>query len=209
MFNSMFSCFEKDVMMFELIAFMERHTDGFMDARKNYLECLNSLSAVLGDDAAVSTDELNNALHDAICSDLVYAAYLGFKANLDYFNNPAGNNFLKIDPEEYLHEGTAHRMPAYTKAHRIIDAFYEQLTPEQKDMTDAITEYESHLETAGPKLAHLWAFKKANEFYYSVIPGYCAPSSFTYRYERMMAEYMGITLKDLLEFDLESTSEAS
>lgn len=205
MFETMFTCFKKENMMAELIAFMEKHSEGFKETRKNYMECLHLLNKELGEDAAVSTSELNDAIHDAICSDLAYSAYLGFKANLDYFNNPAGNNFLTIDPEDYLREGTAHRLPAYEKAYRVNNAFFEQLTPEQEDMVDAISEYESHLETTGPKLAHLWAFKKANEFYYYVIPGYCAPSAFTYAYERRMTEYMGITLNELLELDFGCT----
>ena len=193
MFNTMFECFKKENMLAELIAFMEKNTEGFIESKKNYKECLAMLQRELGEEATISTTELNKAIHDAICSDLVYSAFLGFKANLDYFNNPAGSNFLKIDPEDYLREGTAHGLPAYEKAYRTIDAFYAQLSPEQKEMTDAITDYESYLETTGPKLAHLWAFKKANEFYYSVIPGYCAPSAFTYAYEHMIAEYMGIS----------------
>lgn len=207
MFESMFTCFKKENMIAELIAFMEKHSEGFKESQKNYMECLHLLNKELGEDAAVSTKELNNAIHDAICSDLVYSAYLGFKANLDYFNNPAGNNFLTIDPEDYLREGTAHHLPSYEKAYRVNSAFFAQLTPEQKDMADAISEYESHLETTGPKLAHLWAFKKANEFYSYVIPGYCAPSAFTYAYERRMSEYMGITLNELLDLDFLSASD--
>lgn len=203
MFESMFTCFKNENMLAELIAFMEKHTEGFIESKKNFNECLAMLQRELGEEVTISTTELNKAIHDALCSDLVYSAFLGFKANLDYFNNPVGNNFLKIDPEDYLREGTAHCLPAYEKAYRIIDAFYAQLSPEQKEMTDAITDYQSHLETTGPKLAHLWAFKKANEFYYSVIPGYCAPSAFTYAYEHMVAEYMGITLTELLELDFQ------
>lgn len=209
MFETIFTCFKKENMLAELTAFMEKYTEGFVESKKNYTECLAMLQHELGDDAAVSVTALDEAVHDAICSDLVYSAFLGFKANLDYFNNPAGNNFLKIDPEDYLREGTAHRLPAYENAYRIINAFYAQLTPEQKEMTDPITDYESHLETTGPKLAHLWAFKKANEFFYSVVPGYCAPSAFTYVYESMMAKYMGITLNELLEINFESVFESS
>ena len=83
MFNTMFECFKKESMLFELIAFMERNSDGFAESRNNYNECLNMLRKELGDNATVSVDEFDAALHDAICSDLVYSAYLGFKANLE------------------------------------------------------------------------------------------------------------------------------
>ncbi len=182
MFNTMFECFRKESMLFELIAFMERNSDGFAESRSNYNECLNMLRKELGDNATVSVDEFDAALHDAICSDLVYSAYLGFKANLDYYENPLANNFLEVDPEIYLREGTAHRLPAYEKAYAKVDAFYKQLSPELREATDAVTDYESHLETVGPKLAHYWAFKKANSFFPKVIPGYCASIPFTYAY---------------------------
>ena len=163
----------------------------------------------LGDKATVSVDEFDAALHDAICSDLVYSAYLGFKANLDYYENPLANNFLEVDPEIYLREGTAHRLPAYEKAYAKVDAFYKQLSPELREATDAVTDYESHLETVGPKLAHYWAFKKANSFFPKVIPGYCASIPFTYAYEHMLAKYMGITIIQLNEISIDATSEAS
>ena len=94
MFNTMFECFKKESMLFELIAFMERNSDGFAESRSNYNECLNMLRKELGDNATVSVDEFDAALHDAICSDLVYSAYLGFKANLDYYENPQPKQFL-------------------------------------------------------------------------------------------------------------------
>lgn len=209
MFNTMFECFKKENMLFELIAFMERNTEGFAESRKKYIECLNMLRGELDDKASVSVDEFDAVLHDAICSHLVYSAHLGFKANLDYFENPLANNFLNIDPEIYLREGTARMLPAYERAYAKMEAFYAQLSPELKEATHPITDYESHLETTGPKLAHYWAFKKSNSYYPQVIPGYSAPMPFTYAYERTLAEYMGISLVQLNEISIDVTSDAS
>ena len=209
MFNTMFECFKKETMLFELIAFMERNCEGFAESRSNYNECLNMLRKELGDNATVSVDEFDAAIHDAICSDLGHSAYLGIKANLDYFENPIANNFLDVDPEIYLREGTAHRLPAYERAYAKVNAFYEQLSSELKEATHAVTDYESHIETVGPKFAHFWAFKKANSFFPKVIPGYCASTPFTYAYEHMFAKYMGISILQLNEISIDATSEAS
>ena len=209
MFNTMFECFKKETMLFELIAFMERNCEGFAESRSNYNECLNMLRKELGGNASISVDEFDTAIHDAICSDLVYSAYLGIKANLDYFENPIANNFLEVDPEIYLREGTAHRLPAYERAYAKVNAFYEQLSPELKEATHAVTDYESHIETVGPKYAHFWAFKKANSFFPKVIPGYCASTPFTYAYEHMFAKYMGISIIQLNEISIDATSESS
>lgn len=53
MFNTMFECFKKEIMIFELIAFMEKHTEGFTESRENYIECLNMLRAELDESAAI------------------------------------------------------------------------------------------------------------------------------------------------------------
>ena len=199
MFNTMFECFKKEKIIFELMSFMERNTDDFAESHKKYRKCLDMLKKELGDSAAV--EEFDNALHDAICELLIYSAYLGFKANLDYFENPVANNFLNVDPETYLREGTARMLPAYERAYAKVNAFYEKLSPKLKETIDAVTDYESHLETVGPKIAHYWAFKKANSYYPHVIPGYDAPISLTYAYEHMLAKYMGVSLKSFLEIE--------
>ena len=209
MFNTMFECFKKENMIYELTSFMERNTDDFVESRKKYNDCLNMLRKELDDEAAISVDEFDAALHDAVCALMIYSAYLGFKANLDYFENPVANNFLNVDPETYLREGTARMLPTYERAYAKVNAFYAQLAPELKAATDAVTDYESHLETVGPKMAHYWAFKKANCYYPHVIPGYDAPMPLTYAYEHMLAKYMGISIVQLNEISFEITSEAS
>ena len=208
MFNTMFDCFKKDVMVSELIAFMERNIEGFDESRKKYIDCINMLKAELGNAAENSVNDFDAAIHDAICILLTQSAYLGFKANLDYFENPIANNFLTVDPEIYLREGAARQLTDYSMAYAKIESFYAQLSPEIKEKTEAITDYESHLETIGPKLAHYWAFKKANSFYSHVIPGYHVPTQFTHAYEHMLSEYMGIAVIQMDELDIGFTSEA-
>ena len=42
----------------ELIAFMEKHSEGFKESQKNYMECLHLLNKELGEDAAVGRYKL-------------------------------------------------------------------------------------------------------------------------------------------------------
>lgn len=165
-----------------------------------YMEVIETLKAELGAELNPSVEDMALAIEQQVASDLIYSAYLGFKANLDYFRNPVANNFLNVDMETYLRETTAHRLPAYESAQRVIDCFHEQLTDEQKERTIAIVEYVSYLETMGPKLAHYYGFIFANEFLTRVEPAYSPDIPLTYAYRRMLQDYLQIKLMDRIEF---------
>lgn len=187
-------------MVKKLTAFMEKNCEDFPECKKNYMECIETLKAELGVELNPSAEDIALAIEQQIASNLIYSAYLGFKANLDYFRNPIANNFLHVDTETYLRETTAHRLPAYDSAQRVIDCFYKQLTDEQKERTVAISEYVSYLETVGPKLAHYYGFIFANEFLARVEPAYSPDIPLTYAYRRMLQDYLQIKLRDRIEF---------
>lgn len=183
-----------------LTVFMEKNCEDFPECKKNYIECIETLRAELGTELDPTVDDLTAAIEKQIASDLIYSAYLGFQANLDYFRNPVANNFLNVDMETYLRETTAHHLPAYSSAQRVVDGFYKQLTDEQKEGTIAIDEYVSYLETVGPKLAHYYGFIFANEFLMSIEPAYSPDIPLTYAYHRMLQDYLQIKLMDRIEF---------
>lgn len=184
-----------------LTVFMEKNCEDFPECKKNYIECIETLRAELGTELSPAVADMTAAIDQQIASDLIYSAYLGFKANLDYFRNPVANNFLNVDMETYLRENTAHRLPAHSSAQRIIDCFYKQLTDEQKERTTAIDEYVSYLETVGPKLAHYYGFIFANEFLIRVEPAYSPDIPLTYAYRRMLQDYLQIKLMDRMGFE--------
>ena len=180
-----------------LCEFMMLHCEDFPVHVKNYIECLAYLEKEIGSEAV---EKLKKAINDKNASDIFFTAHLGYKANLDYFKNPVANNFLNSDPSVYLREELAIRMPMHERAQREIDAFYASLTDEQKAMTDAITEYDSYLETIGPKLAHYYGFLYANYMLELTEPAYVQDAGLTFAYSRMMEKYMNVTLLDLEKF---------
>ena len=180
-----------------LCEFMMLHCEDFPAHVKNYIECLEYLEKEVGSEAV---EKLKKAINDKNASDIFFTAHLGYKANLDYFKNPVANNFLNSDPSVYLREELAIRMPMHERAQREIDAFYASLTDEQKAMTDAITEYDSYLETIGPKLAHYYGFLYANYMLELTEPAYVQDAGLTFAYSRMMEKYMNVTLLDLEKF---------
>lgn len=188
-------------MVKKLTVFMEKNCEDFPECKKNYIECIETLKAELGAELNLSVEDMALAIEQQVASDLIYSAYLGFKANLDYFRNPIANNFLNVDTETYLRETIAHRLPAYESAQSVIDCFHKQLTDEQKERTIAIFEYMSYLETVGPKMAHYYGFIFANEFLARVEPAYSPDIPLTYAYRRMLQDYLQIKLMDCIDYE--------
>ena len=197
MMNTIRECMKSENVVERLCEFMMKHCEEFPEHVKNYIESLAKLEKEVGSEAV---DRLKKAICDKNASDIFFTAQLGYKANLDYFRNPVANNFLNTDPSVYLREELAIRMPMHSRAQREIDEFYSGLTEEQRAMTDAITEYDSYLETIGPKLAHYYGFLYANHMLELTEPAYVQDTSITFMYSRMMEKYLKVTLLDLETF---------
>ena len=153
---------------------------------------MGMLQAELGDAAVPSVQEEMDAIEKQFSSNLLFSAYLGIKANLDNFKDPVARNFLDVDYDVYLREKAARRLPEYESAKIMRDRFYAQLSPAQRKKYEAVIVYTSHLETAGPKLAHYYGYLLGNELLPRVIPGYYPDSIQTARYTTMIKSYLGL-----------------
>ena len=159
----------------------------FATDHQRYIAAMNFLQKDLGN---IVIEEMN-AINQQCASDLLFAGFLGLKANLDNFINPISRNFLDTDFEVYLREQTAHTLPEYVKAQQTRNRFYSQLTPTQRETYVAALTYTSHLETVGPKLAHYYGFLLGNELLPRIVPGYHVDSALTMRYTTMLDQYFG------------------
>lgn len=195
--NTIKECMKSENVVRRLCEFMMLHCEDFPAHVKNYIECLAKLEEEVGTEAV---EKLKKAINDKNASDIFFSAQLGYKANLDYFKNPVANNFLNSDPSVYLREELAMRMPMRERAQHEIDDFYAGLTDEQKAITEAITAYDSYLETIGPKLAHYYGFLFANEMLELTEPAYVQDASLTFAYSRWIEKYMNVSLLDLETF---------
>ena len=100
-------------------------------------------------------------------------------------------NFLDVDSEIYLREETAHRLPEYEGAQKVLDQFYALLSPNQKVLYEDVISYSSYLETTAPKLAHYYGYLLGNELLPRIIPGYHGDMALTVRYRMMLRDYFG------------------
>ncbi len=130
-----------------------------------------------------------------ILSDLVYAAYLGFQANLSNFHNPMASQFTKLDYDVFLREHIMQALPRRAAAEKAIAAFRETYKDALSEYEDAIQRYYIYLEVAGLKLAHFWGYAFANKFLPWVEPGYVSDGAQTSIYALELYRDMGFRVR--------------
>lgn len=180
-------------MVKSLISLLMKEDEKFPQAKADYEECLEMLKAQTGETLPF-IHEYDYILKQMLAAELVYSFCLGIKANLAIFRDPIANNFLNMDFDDFLREDTARTLPDYCENFEKLQDYYSQLPDELKDATEPITEFETFLETYGPKLAHYYGFIYGNAFLPSIEPGYHANRSFTNQYCAMVKHYLEIDL---------------
>ena len=151
----------------------------FLPVEAKFQEAVRDLTARIGRNAA---NELVAAWDLQICSDLVYAGYLGFQANLHNFHNPVASQFTRLDYETFLREHIMQTMPYRNEAEAAAAAIQEAYEEVLNEYEDAIRSYYVYLEVTGPKLAHFWGYRFANQFLPWVEPGYVSDGAQTSMY---------------------------
>jgi len=166
----------KKLLVEPLLDMMTEQLEDFAEDQRKYREALSTLN----DDMPVQ--ELEKAIYRQIVSMVLFAGWLGFKANMDHFADPVARTFLEVDHETYLQEHVVQRLPQYKTAQNTIREFLSQLTVEQEETYETVMEYISHLETVVPKLAHYYGYLLGNEMLPNILPGYCEDVRLTLGY---------------------------
>ena len=151
----------------------------FLPVEAKFQEAVRDLTAIIGRKAA---NELVAAWDLQICSDLIYAGYLGFQANLHNFHNPVASQFTRLDYETFLREHIMQTMPYRNEAEAAAAAIQEAYEEALNEYEDAVRSYYVYLEVTGPKLAHFWGYRFANKFLPWVEPGYVSDGAQTSLY---------------------------
>ena len=151
----------------------------FLPVEAKFQEAVRDLATRIGNQA---TQELVAAWDRQIRSDLVYAGYLGFQANLHNFHNPVASQFTSLDYETFLREHIMQTMPYRNEAEAAAAAIQEAYEEALNEYEDAIRSYYVYLEVTGPKLAHFWGYRFANQFLPWVEPGYVSDGAQTSMY---------------------------
>lgn len=140
-------------------------------------------------------EKLLAAKERQILSDLVYAAYLGFQANLSNFHNPVASQFTELDYDVFLREHIMQTLPCRAAEEKTIAAFRETYKDALSEYEDAIQSYYIYLEVAGPNLAHFWGYAFANKFLLWVEPGYVSDGAQTSIYALELHRDLGVRVR--------------
>ena len=173
------SCLTSITMVDDLRQVLREKDPEFLPAEEQFLEVVAHLTEKLGIE---EVERYVTAMDRQICSDLVYAGYLGFQANLQNFHNPVASQFTRLDYETFLREHIMQTLPYRTAAEDTERAFLQAHKEILSEYEEGILDYYVHLEITGPKLAHFWGYRFANQFLPWVEPGYVSDGAQTSLY---------------------------
>ena len=173
------SCLTSITMVDDLRQVLREKDPEFLPAEEKFLKVVAHLTEKLGIE---EVERYVTAMDRQICSDLVYAGYLGFQANLQNFHNPVASQFTRLDYETFLREHIMQTMPYRNEAEAAATAIQEAYEEALNEYEDVIRSYYVYLEVTGPKLAHFWGYRFANQFLPWVEPGYVSDGAQTSMY---------------------------
>ena len=176
----------------DLADLLRANDTDFAESEKNYYAAVEKLRAALPTEQTPTLDEYLSACETDVISVVAYAGYLGFRVNLENFHHPIGIDFVRLDTIDYLKDHLFGHFPINYRNSQVREAFYKSLPEGLQGLEDSIQDYFTHLECAGPKLAHYAGYIIANNILPWVEPGYredyCQTLAFTAETEK----YMGL-----------------
>ena len=162
----------------------------FVESEKKYRAAVETLQAELPAGLSPTLDEFLEAWETDIISCVTYAGYLGFRVNVENFHHPIGIDFVHLDTIDYRRDHLFGHFPINYHNAQVHDAFHKSLPEAFQGLEDDIRDYFTHLECAGPKLAHYTGYIIANHILPWVEPGYredyCQTLAFTTETEKYM-----------------------
>ena len=185
------ACLTSITMVDDLRQVLREKDPEFLPAEEKFLEVIAHLTEKLG---VEEVESYVTAMDRQICSDLVYAGYLGFQANLQNFHNPVASQFTRLDYETFLREHIMQTLPNRTAAEDTERTFLQAHKEILSEYEESILDYYVHLEITGPKLAHFWGYRFANQFLPWVEPGYVSDGAQTSMYALELHRDLGFSV---------------
>lgn len=170
-----------------------KNDDDFRSDEIRYLAAVAHLRQEAPADISPSIDEYLAANEKDLITRIVYGGYHGFQINLANFQEPYGVDFTRMESFDIVKEHIIGDLPANEGTYRITDAFFHALPEHLREYESHISEYFTHFECAGPKLAHFAGYMLANKLLYYIQPGYQMDPVQTMQYESDMKDYCGYT----------------
>lgn len=180
-------------MLDDLTDLVRSHEEAFTQEEVSFQEAVAALKAVL---PVAAVDEYISACQTRVISNILYAAYEGYRANLQNFYSPCATSFPKKDFSHYIRDHLIGHFPPAVDAAQRCDAFTKNLSEDCEEAAEAIRDYFYLLDFYGPKLAHFAGYVLANKFLPWVVPGYREDNGQTFSYRTELNRYIGFSICD-------------
>ena len=171
---------------------LRANDEEFAESEKKYLAAVDILRAELPSELTPTLDEFLDACETDVISGAAYAGYLGFRVNLENFHHPIGIDFVRLDTIDYLKGHLFGHFPVNYRNAQVREAFSKSLPVAFKQLHDYIQDYFTHMECAGPKLAHYAGYIIGNLILPWVEPGYREDACQTMAFAAETKKFMGI-----------------
>lgn len=176
----------------DLADLLRTNDEDFPESEKKYLAAVETLHSELPAEFVPSLDEYLAACESDVISVVAYAGYLGFRLNLENFHHPIGIDFVRLDTIDYLKDHLFGHFPINYHNSQVHDAFRKTLPEGLQELQVDILDYFTHLECAGPKLAHYAGYIIGNHILPWVEPGYREDYCQTMAFAAETEKYMGV-----------------
>ena len=176
----------------DLADLLRANDEEFAESEKNYLAAVEILRKELPPGSSPTLDDYLAACESDVISAVAYAGYLGFRVNLENFHHPIGINFVRLDTIDYLKGHLFGHFPVNYRNAQVREAFSKSLPVAFKQLHDYIQDYFTHMECAGPKLAHYAGYIIGNLILPWVEPGYREDYCQTMAFAAETEKYMGM-----------------
>lgn len=163
----------------------------FIPIEQKYMQAVSLLRNKVNESETPSVNEYISAFDAVVNANMLYAAYLGYRANLSNFQSPYTLDFTKMDFTDYIRDHLVGHFPMCSQFEKTINAFQDNLSADLKQLTEPIREYYIFLDSFGPKLAHYAGYMVSNKLLPWVEPGYREDPCQTIRYQSEMINYFG------------------
>lgn len=168
-----------------------QNVEEFTVDEEHMLTAVATLKNQLPADFSPSVDAYILAHENDVLSRIVYAGYNGFQINRDSFHAPYGIDFTRWEAFDITKEHIIGQLPASIEAQAVIAAFCKAIPDDLRECCRYISDYFTHFECAGPKLAHYTGYMLGNQLLPWIVPGYRIDPVQTMRYSRNIEEYCG------------------
>ena len=176
----------------DLADLLRANDEEFAESEKNYLAAVEILRKELPPGSSPTLDDYLAACESDVISAVAYAGYLGFRVNLENFHHPIGINFVRLDTIDYLKGHLFGHFPVNYRNAQVREAFSKSLPVAFKQLHDYIQDYFTHMECAGPKLAHYAGYIIGNLILTWVEPGYREDACQTMAFAAETKKFMGM-----------------